>query len=280
VGVNWLVGLMPIRVLGPTGSGTTASITDGFVYAARHGAQVVNASLGGRSYDPLMASTIASAPGTLFVVAAGNGGGDGIGDDNDLPGAAVYPCNYDAPNLLCVAATDPNDALALFSNYGPASVDLGAPGVKVGSSYVAGDYAYLQGTSMAAPHVAGVAALLLARNPAATVDQLRAALLSSVDVVASLQGKVASSGRLNAHKALLALPLPGTAPAPLPAVPPRPSLPTQMRRPVRKVIKRVKVCFRKRTITISRSKLARYKKRGAKLGVCRKTRKTVKKKGK
>jgi thermitase len=271
VGVNWSVGLVPIRVLGATGSGTSAMIAGGFAYAAQHGIRVVNASLGGWNYDPLMASTIASSPGTLFVAAAGNGGGDSIGDDNDVPGSAVYPCNYGYPNVLCVAATDLNDSLASFSNYGAASVDLAAPGVRVGSTYLPGDYVYLQGTSMAAPHVAGVAALLLARNPAATTAELRAALLGSVDVLPQLQSKVASSGRLNAYRALLAL-----GPTPPPVAPQPPARPA-IARPVKRVkkVRKVTLCFHKRTVRVRRSQVARYKKRGAKAGRC----KPAKKKG-
>jgi Subtilase family/Fervidolysin N-terminal prodomain/PASTA domain len=245
-GVSWRVGLMPIRVLGPTGSGTTASITNGFTYAAQHGARIINASLGGRNYDPLMAAVIAGASETLFVVAAGNGGGDGIGDDNEL-GSGTYPCNYAPANLLCVAATDLDDSLAAFSNYGGTSVDLAAPGVGILSTYPAGTQISLNGTSMASPHVAGTAALLLARNPGATVAQLRVALLGSVDVLAPLQTKVVTSGRLNAHKALLTLAPPAPPPPPL----------AQPRRPAERpcVVPRVtgKTVRRARVVLIARS---------------------------
>jgi thermitase len=217
-GVTWDVGLMPIRVLGPTGSGTTAMIANGFAYAAQHGAKVVNASLGGGIFDPTLADTIAAAGETLFVVAAGNGGADRVGDDNDLAGQQVYPCGYALANVVCAAATDLSDGLASFSNYGATSVDLAAPGVRISSTYVGGTYVHNQGTSMAAPHVTGVAALLLARDPAASVATLRAALTSSVDVLPPLGGKVVSGGRLNAHKALLAL-APASAPPQLPTSP-------------------------------------------------------------
>jgi subtilisin family serine protease len=226
-GVNWDVGLMPIRVLGPTGSGTTAMIAKGFAYAAQHGAKVVNASLGGGTFDPTLADTIGAAAETLFVVAAGNGGADRVGDDNDLAGQQVYPCSYALANVVCAAATDLSDGLASFSNYGATSVDLAAPGVRIGSTYVGGTYVQNQGTSMAAPHVAGVAALLLARDPAASVATLRAALLSSVDPLPALGGKVVSAGRLNAHKALLAI-TPASAPLPLPPSPqPEPRSPLE-----------------------------------------------------
>jgi subtilisin family serine protease len=227
-GVNWDVGLMPIRVLGPTGSGTTAMIANGFAYAAQRGAKVVNASLGGSTFDPMLADTIGAAAETLFVVAAGNGGPDRVGDDNDLPGQQIYPCAYAYANIVCVAATDLTDALASFSNYGATSVDLAAPGVRIGSTYVGGTYVHNQGTSMATPHVAGVAALLLASNPAASVATVRGALLSSVDVLPPLGGKLVSAGRLNAHKALLALAPPSAPPPPLPPAPqPQPRSPLE-----------------------------------------------------
>ncbi|HSB39451.1 MAG TPA: S8 family serine peptidase [Gaiellaceae bacterium] len=356
-GVNWQVGLMPVRVLDGSGSGSSANVTAGLAYACTHGASIVNASLGGTSYSSAMRDAIASCPNTLFVVAAGN---DGLSDDT----TPHYPCNYgaapdDLPNVVCVAATDPSDTLASFSNYGR-SVDLAAPGVNIPSTWpaydalasdgfeslggwtthvvsglafgpssvhtsglysatdsptgtyqpdtdtwlyrttpmasLAGrvgcrlfynlrldtqvnrdffqvfgsadgsnfsgsqwsgstggvflplssdmsafdgagtfypglrlaangdgtvgdggyvddlslrclrasgeDYNTISGTSMATPHVAGVAALVKAAHPAFTVAQLKAALLGGVDRLGSLAGRVASGGRLNACRSL------------------------------------------------------------------------------
>ncbi len=135
-GVNWQVGLMPVRVLDGSGSGSNANVTAGLAYACTHGASIVNASLGGTSYSTAMRDAIASCPNTLFVVAAGN---DGLSDDN-FP---HYPCNYGAApdnlaNVICVAATDSHDTLAGFSNYGQ-SVDLAAPGVGIQSTWPAYD---------------------------------------------------------------------------------------------------------------------------------------------
>jgi subtilisin family serine protease len=266
-GVNWRVGLVPVRVLGPAGSGTTATITAGFRYAVEHGAKVVNASLGGSNYDPLMAATIAAAPETLFVVAAGNGGRDRAADDNDLH-LPVYPCNYASANLVCVAATDASDSLAPFSNYGATSVDVAAPGVGIWSTYPSAGYSDMDGTSMAAPHVAGVAALMLARNPALTLAQLRAALLGSVDVLASLQGKIASAGRVNARKALLAVGPAPSPPAPAPPAPPAPPPKTVAEAPVRKVA----LCHRGRTIKVRKALVRKHRRHGDKLGACKKKR--------
>jgi thermitase len=118
------VSLMPLRVLDATGSGTTADIIEAFAYAAAEGADVVNASLGGPSYSQAMADVIARSTGTLFVVAAGN-------EATNNEAVPSYPCNYPAANLVCVAATDNNDRLASFSNYGSTAVDLAAPGVGI-----------------------------------------------------------------------------------------------------------------------------------------------------
>jgi subtilisin family serine protease len=136
VGVDWQVGLMPVRVLDGNGSGSNANVTAGLAYACTHGASVVNASLGGGAYSRAMRDAIAACPSTLFVFAAGNNGGN-----NDS--SPHFPCNYGAapdnlPNVICVAATDANDGLADFSNYGH-SVDLAAPGVGIASTRPAYD---------------------------------------------------------------------------------------------------------------------------------------------
>ena len=350
-GVNWNVSIMPLRVLGGDGSGTTADVAAAFEYARDNGAIIANASLGGPTFSRTVADAIVAAPDVLFVAAAGNEAAN-----NDLTGA--YPCNYPSANVLCVAATDANDNLAGYSNYGAANVDLGAPGSRIlatqpafartfhenfeadiaatwmsggsggwgrasdsfgyylsdsptgnyapntdawiatasstdlsghvncrlgfqmwldteknadvfrieastdGSawSHVAGysgstggswvsltadlsqfdnrplylrlrftsnallesagvaldelsvrclasnfsgnEFAYASGTSMAAPHVAGVGALLVALAPDASVATLHNAIVSGVDPLPSLTGRTASGGRLNAAKAL------------------------------------------------------------------------------
>jgi subtilisin family serine protease len=198
-GVNWDVGLMPVRVLDADGGGTNAEVTNGFAYAAANGARVVNASLGGGGYSQAMKDTIDLHPNTLYVVAAGNGGADEVGDNNDI--TPTYPCNYTSVNVVCVAATMQADALATFSNYGAASVDLAAPGTDILSAIPEG-YDTFDGTSMATPHVAGVAALILSLKPAASSAAVRQALLSGVDVRPGLAGLVATGGRLNAWRPL------------------------------------------------------------------------------
>lgn len=123
-GVNWRIGLVPLRSLGADGSGTTAGIAAAFAYAGRLGIPVVNASLGGPGFSQTLSDTIARYPNTLYVVAAGN-------DGKDNEATPQYPCNYTASNLLCVASTTNADRLSSFSNYGAVSVDLAAPGSSI-----------------------------------------------------------------------------------------------------------------------------------------------------
>jgi len=199
-------------VLGDDGSGYVSDAITAYTYAARNGAGVVNASFGGPSFSRAEHDAIAAASNTLFVVAAGNDGAN-----NDV--TPEYPCDYDLANVVCVAASDHDDALAVFSNYGTANVDLAAPGVDIASTWPGGRYALLDGTSMATPHVAGAAALVLAHDGTLGVAALRAALLSSVHPVAALAGRVATGGRLDVAAALSAPPAPA-APAPVASVPP------------------------------------------------------------
>jgi thermitase len=200
-GVNWSAGIMPLRVLGNDGSGYVSDVVTAYAYAARSGARVVNASLGGDRFSNAERDAIAAAANTLFVVAAGNDGAD----DDATP---TYPCAYDLANVVCVAASDRDDELASFSNYGAANVDLAAPGVDVASTWPGGRYAWLDGTSMATPHVTGAAALLLAHDGGLTVAGLRGALLSGTHPVPALAGRVATGGRLDVAAALAVAPAP------------------------------------------------------------------------
>lgn len=120
--------IMPLRVFDESGVTTSAALLEAFSYAAAMGADVVNGSFAGRGLSQSEATVIREASGTIFVFAAGNGLGS-PGTDNDTD--PRYPCAIDAANLVCVAATDQNDMLAPYSNYGPTTVDLGAPGTNV-----------------------------------------------------------------------------------------------------------------------------------------------------
>ena len=133
-GVNWYASIMPLRISGPVGLTDTARAVEAIVYAADNGAKVINASWGGGGFSQALYDAISHAndQGVLFVAAAGNGGDDVSGDDNDA--TPFYPASYDLPNIISVAATDHNDNLAAFSNYGATSVDVAAPGVSILSS--------------------------------------------------------------------------------------------------------------------------------------------------
>jgi subtilisin family serine protease len=233
-GVAYRSKVMPLRVLGADGSGSVADVVSAYGYAADHGIRIVNASLGSDTSSRAERDAIAGAPNTLFVVAAGNGGDDGVGDNVDE--TPEYPCAYPLDNIVCVAATDSSDRLASFSNFGPLGVDIAAPGVDIASTWLDGSYAWSDGTSMATPHVAGVAALVAARFAGASTAALRTALLDGADHPAALADKVAGGRRLNAYGAVTTpapapppptstTPPPAPAPAP-PASSPAPAPPT------------------------------------------------------
>jgi subtilase family protein/fervidolysin-like protein len=196
-GVNQRVSLMGLKFIGANGEGTTADALSAILYASAMGADVTNNSYGGDGFSQAMLDAIRTADSrdSLFVAAAGNSF-----SDNDLD--PVYPAGYDVPNVVSVAASDPDDDLAWFSNAGAESVDLAAPGVDVYSTWPGGGYHFDSGTSMAAPHVAGAAALAKAAFPGATDVGLKALLLRSVDPVPWLQGAVRTSGRLNVDAAV------------------------------------------------------------------------------
>jgi thermitase len=227
-GVAYKSKVMPLRVLDASGSGSVADVVSAYRYAAEHNVRVVNASLGSDTSSRAERDAIAAAPDTLFVVAAGNGGDDGLGDNVDQ--TPEYPCAYLLENIVCVAATDSSDRLASFSNFGAIGVDIAAPGVDIASTWLDGGYAWSDGTSMATPHVSGAAALLAARFADASTAALRTALLDGADHPAALAGKVAGGRRLNAYGAVTApapapAPPPTTTPAPAPAPPPPASNP-------------------------------------------------------
>jgi subtilisin family serine protease len=217
-GVNWNIRIMALKFLGADGSGTTADAIEAVAYAVANGARISNNSWGGDPYSQAMFDVIVEArdAGHLFVAAAGNGNALGIGLNNDT--TPFYPSGYELDNIIAVAAVDHNDNLASFSNYGAATVDLAAPGVNILSTTPGGGYGTSSGTSMAAPHVAGVAALVWDAHPGWTYSEVVSQILSTVDPLPSLAGVTATGGRLNAASAL-------GAPQPPPPPPPPTALP-------------------------------------------------------
>ena len=213
-GVCWNVKIITAKFLGISG-GTTANAIKAIDYITdlktRHGLNIVatNNSWGGGGFSQALQDAIerANAANILFVAAAGNGGSDGVGDNNDA--VDNYPSNYPNDNIIAVASITSGGARSSFSNYGPTKVDIGAPGSGIystlpqatrkgkGSGTVTGTYGSYSGTSMATPHVTGAAALYAASNPGANAATIKNAILSSAVPTPSLSGLVVSNGRLN-----------------------------------------------------------------------------------
>ncbi|MBM4130385.1 hypothetical protein FJ250_05070, partial [bacterium] len=191
-GVCWQVRIMAVKFLDAGGGGTTDAAIASVEYAVQMGADILSNSWGGGGYSEALRDAIVAAEtaGILFVAAAGNSA-----SNNDT--YPHYPASYDVGNIVSVAATDRNDALADFSCWGPLSVDLAAPGVDVFSTMPSAYYDYKSGTSMACPHVSGALALIKARFPGISGASARTLLLNTVNAVPGLAGVVATGGRLN-----------------------------------------------------------------------------------
>jgi subtilisin family serine protease len=187
--------LMPLRFLDASGSGTIADAIAAVQYAIEHKADVINASWGGPDYSPALRDAFAraGAAGITVVTAAGN-----EGTSNDR--SPSYPASFTLPNLISVAASDRRDTLAWFSNFGN-SVDVAAPGESILSTTGAG-LSTMSGTSMAAPHVAGIAALLRSFDTHLSPVEVVAAIRYGATKVDALSGKVASGGVADAAGAL------------------------------------------------------------------------------
>jgi len=210
-GVSWKVSIMSLKTFNSLGLGDTNSILEAIIYAKNNGAKIVNCSFSLGSADFAVKEAIGDATGLLFVCAAGNGGDDNMGPgwDVDVSGQEIYPVCFDLDNIIGVASTDQDDNLSGFSNYGTTSVDVAAPGgdsstYNIYSTYYGATdaYDYLGGTSMAAPHVSGLAALMLSRKSSLAVSDLKSKIINGVDVLDSLESKVASGGRINAYSSL------------------------------------------------------------------------------
>ena len=201
VGVNHNVQLMALRFLGPNG-GTTAGAIEAIQYATNNGAHLSNNSWGGGGPSAPLYNAIKEAD-SLFVAAAGN-----ASNNNDTN--PFYPASYELENIIAVASTDRDDDISSFSNYGKDAVDLGAPGSSIYSTIPNDNYITYSGTSMASPHVAGVAALVLAEDPDLTYAEVKEIILDNVDPNQDLSNKTVSGGRLNAEKVLGSLGVPGT----------------------------------------------------------------------
>jgi len=199
-GVNWNVQMAGLKFLAADGGGSTSGATAALNYAVSKGIMISNNSWGGGGYSTSFYNALVAArnAGHIFVAAAGNNG-----SNNDT--VANYPSNYNLDNVIAVAATDRNNALATFSNYGASTVDLAAPGVSIVSTYPGNRYASLSGTSMATPHVTGVIALVKSLKPGYSYSQIISQVVNNTDSLSSLPGKTITGGRLNAFKAVSSL---------------------------------------------------------------------------
>lgn len=218
-GIAWNSSILPLKIADRFGRLSTAAIVGAHDYARNLILSGVNLAATNNSYGLIAGDFYEDQPtgfnaerdaiqryidaGGIFIAAAGNNA-----IDNDLPNARSYPASYNIPGVISVAATDSNDGLANFSNFGVSTVDIAAPGVNILSTLpteAGGPYGLLSGTSMASPTVAGVVALIRSVKPTASAVEVRELLINSSDLLPSLQGKVRSGGRVNVARALAQL---------------------------------------------------------------------------
>ncbi len=195
-GVAWKVRIMALKFLDAAGGGTLDNAIRALDYATKSNAMILSNSWGGSINSELLEKAVYATrdAGKLFVAAAGN---NGMNNDK----ANSVPANYNSDNIISVAAIDNRGMLARFSNYGATKVHIAAPGVGVYSTYKNG-YLSLSGTSMATPHVSGLAALLLAQNPTWTYKEVKERILNSARPLAQLRGRIATGGIADAYYAL------------------------------------------------------------------------------
>ena len=218
-GVSWNVTIISAKFLGPRG-GTTANAIKAVDYFTNLKSRPVNPinivatnnSWGGGGYSQALFDAIvrAARANILFIAAAGNGGADSVGDNNDA--VASYPSNYNTTAavgydaVIAVAATGRFDDLRTFSNYGPVTVDIAAPGSLILSTTPKSTYEYYAGTSMATPHVTGAVALVKAARPTLLAADLKSVILKGADRLQQLQGKISTGARLNVHASMTVAP--------------------------------------------------------------------------
>ncbi len=229
IGVAPLVKIMPIKIFGSNGEiNSFSDIILAIEYAYNNGATVANMSFGGIGKSTSLYDEMEYASSILFVSAAGNRGAN-----NDT--TPVYPASYELTNNIAVASIDKNGALSTFSNYGAINVDVAAPGSDIISTIPGNKYAYKSGTSMASPHVAGVAALIKSYDLNVNPERIKDILIASDTKLSSLSGKIVSGGMINTDAALNMIksqstlepqpeptPMPEPQPEPIPTPAPQP----------------------------------------------------------
>lgn len=196
-GVSPNIKIMALRVADDDGNYYISDVIAGIDYALNKGVKIFNFSFGNNSYLQSIRDKMAES-NALFICAAGNGGTDQIGDNNDtLP---FYPASYDLDNIISVASINSNGSLSLFSNYGQNSVDIAAPGNNIYSSSLGTGYMIMSGTSMATPFVTGVAAILHSENKNIDILTIKEKILEGAKKLVPLQTKMVSGGILDTKK--------------------------------------------------------------------------------
>lgn len=205
-GVAKNVKIMAIRTVPDDADELDSDIVEGFLYAAKHGARLINCSFGKANNEGGMVvrdtiNEIGKKYNTLVIASAGN---DSMGDfgrhDNDVD--PKFPASFDSESLLVVASTTSAGAFSSFSNIGARTVDIAAPGSNIYSTINGNKYSMASGTSMASPNTTGVAAMVLGFYPDLTATDLKEVLMKSVTKVSAFSGKIVSGGRVNLKSAL------------------------------------------------------------------------------
>nr|WP_319578612.1 S8 family serine peptidase [uncultured Methanospirillum sp.] len=198
-GVTWNSKIMPLKFLNSGGYGYTSDALSAFAWGYARGVRIFSNSWGGYGTDTALQSAINSYSDAIFLCAAGN---DGVNIDS----YTFSPAGLSCANIVSVAMTDSSDNLVSWSNYGPTTVDVAAPGLSIYSCKPGSSYQYMSGTSMATPHVAGLAALMKSVAPLYNITQLKKAFIKGVDIKDSLYNKCVSGGRANLYNTLTEYP--------------------------------------------------------------------------
>jgi thermitase len=200
-GIASQVKIMAIRTVPDSSDETDADVVESFLYAAKHGARIINCSFGKRNNEGGMIVNetidhIGKTYKTLVIAAAGNDYG------RDIDSRLVYPASFPSDYLMVVASTTKSGGLSWFSNIGKKNVDVAAPGSGVYSTTPGNSYGNMSGTSMASPTTAGVAAEVLSHFPNLDAVSLKNVLIKSVTKVNSFKDKMVSGGRVDLHNTL------------------------------------------------------------------------------
>ncbi|MCL2321915.1 MAG: S8 family serine peptidase [Oscillospiraceae bacterium] len=195
-GVAPNVRLMPLKIFANNGGlSDYYTIITAIEYAHEHGASIVNMSFGSRGMSQSLYDVMNRYKDMLFVTAAGNNG-------SDIDVTEFFPASFDLPNSISVASIDQNGDISNFSNYGIIQVDVAAPGKEIYSTLPNNKLGYMSGTSMAAPYVSGVAALIKSDNMKLDPTQIKQIIMSSSKPLPSLEEKIKSGGLVDAGSAL------------------------------------------------------------------------------